>query len=132
MTAESRKIDYHRLKILVVDDEITFRELMKEVLDELNVHSLFAEDGKEGIEVFKREKPEVIFTDFLMPGMNGLKMSETIQRIDPDTPIIILTASLYDELEINTYDVNIVTIIKKPFDLHEIPDAIDKALGKTK
>ena len=65
-------------KILVVDDEIDFLEMIKLRLEANNYDVVTAMDGNEALEKFKNEKPSAVLLDILMPGMDGI---ETVKRL---------------------------------------------------
>ena len=81
-------------KVLVIDDDENILRIMVEYLDVLGVKAITTNDPREGIEMAKEEKPDVILTDIMMPGMPGEEVAEVL-RTDPATshiPIIFMTA----------------------------------------
>ncbi len=83
--------------ICVIDDEVETTELAKIVLELEGYNVIIANDGKEGIELVKKELPDLIILDISMPGVNGLEVAQQI-RNDPETkdiPILMLTARVY-------------------------------------
>ena len=85
-------------KILIVDDELAMRTLLKEILEEFEdkgVELLTANNGEEAIESIKAEKPELVILDVLMPGMNGFEVCNTVKNElgMKDVYVMILTTS---------------------------------------
>ena len=80
------------LSILYVEDEDEVRDQLKTYLKRRCRKVYTAANGKKGLESYKKNKPDIVVTDILMPIMDGLKMSEKIQAINPRVPIIIITA----------------------------------------
>lgn len=78
-------------KILVIDDEESIRNMMKMVLEADGYVVFTAEDGPHGLEVFKKQSPEIVLLDVRMPGMDGVQVLERIRAIDPDSEVIIVT-----------------------------------------
>ena len=115
-------------KILVIDDNEVAREVTKEIIQTiLNYNVITASSGKEGLKLFKKENPELVISDFMMPGWNGHETAKEIEKISPLTPVIIATGYM-DTLE-NCPD-NIISIMSKPFTVEDLRDAIEKAIGK--
>lgn len=85
-------------KILVVDDDGVIRLSLCEILRNNGFLSLDASTGKEAIELFKKEAPEAVLLDLKLPGMDGIEVLQEFKKIDPDIPIIIITA--YNDIEI--------------------------------
>ncbi|MDK2791460.1 MAG: two-component system, OmpR family, response regulator Irr [Deferribacteres bacterium] len=82
-------------KVLIIDDDYSVREFYKTFLVENGYEVLTAEDGNEGYEVFKNNKPDLILLDISMPQKNGLDVLREIREVDEDIPVFLLTA--YEE-----------------------------------
>jgi len=92
---QAKKADILYLKslsILYVEDEDEIRDQLKAYLKRRCHKVNVAANGKKGLEAYKKYKPDIVVTDILMPIMDGLKMAERIQAINPHVPIIIITA----------------------------------------
>ena len=74
---------YHLPTILVIDDDPIVRQTIKALLTGDDVHLVFAEDGKSGIEIAQKLQPDAILLDVMMPGMNGYEVCQ-ILRQDPN------------------------------------------------
>ena len=80
-------------QIMIVDDSPTDTHLLKKILEKNGYNTLTAADAGEGIQVAKREKPDLILMDVVMPGLNGFQATRELSS-DPDTstiPVIIVT-----------------------------------------
>lgn len=86
---------YHRAKILVCDDDINVRLLTRQCLEAENMVVIEAADGPEAIDVFVRERPDLVFLDVEMPGMTGLEVCQRIRQMPQgeSIPIMIVTGS---------------------------------------
>ena len=78
-------------KILVVEDDKITRRLIKEILSRGGYEVIEGEDGSQALELFKKEKPDLVITDYQMPVMNGLRLLSEIRNITTGTPVIMLT-----------------------------------------
>lgn len=106
------------MKILMVEDSqfvqnVTSRLIRQHFPD---VHILTAGDGETGYMMFHSEKPDIVFTDLLMPKLTGQEMIKLVKRDDPHARIIVLSADVQkitkDELE----TLGILAFINKPLD----------------
>ncbi len=79
-------------KILLVDDEIDFLDMMKVRLKANNFDVITGSTGEEALEKFAKEKPSAIILDILMPGLNGLEVLEKIRQENRNIPVFIITA----------------------------------------
>ncbi|MGR3318418.1 MAG: response regulator [Candidatus Anammoxibacter sp.] len=121
-------------KVLIIDDEAHIRLLLKRSLrriEDSGVKILLAEDGKEGVEMAKKERPDLVFLDICLPKLNGFEVFETIRhdlRLQ-NTYIIFLTAKGQEfEKEIGAR-VGADGYITKPFDTDAIAAIAGKSLG---
>ncbi|MDD4429663.1 MAG: response regulator, partial [Paludibacter sp.] len=78
-------------KILVIDDDKLVRKVFKLTLSKEGYDVLEAEDGRQGLQLIKTENPDLVLTDFLMPGINGLEVIAEITRLKLNIPVIMLT-----------------------------------------
>ncbi|MCP3873598.1 MAG: response regulator [Desulfobacteraceae bacterium] len=112
-------------KILIIDDEAHIRALLEHALEDLEdegVELLFAKDGDEGLKTIKKEKPELVFLDIMMPKMNGYDVCREIKK-DPGlntSYIIMLTAKGQTSDKIRGGEVQADEYITKPFNPDEI------------
>ncbi len=120
-------------KILIVDDELVMRTLLKEVLEEFEdkgVELLTAENGEEAIESIKAEKPELVILDVIMPGMNGFEVCNTIKNKFEmkDVYVMMLTTGGQEYHKQKGKDVGVDIFIIKPFDPDEFIKEVSKVL----
>lgn len=86
------------IKILIADDDITNRLVLQGILNYQGYQVLHAENGQEAVELFKREHPDLVFIDVMMPVMDGYQAAERIKKHCGDrfVPVIFLTAVTED------------------------------------
>lgn len=124
-----------RKKIVIVDDDKASLKLLKIYLKKHNFHVFCAQDGAQGYDLVKKEKPGILITDMLIPKIHGLDLSRKVKD-DPELEEVrvILMSGLYgkptfrDEIEGSNAD----DFIKKPIDLKCLMSLIDKLLGLKK
>ena len=122
--------DYTNYKALVVDDDEFQRVLVTKALEFLNITCVTACDAFEGFEKYLQEKPDILVTDFQMPKKTGLELAEEIQKIDPDFQVILVTGSVFQHSDLDQYGAKIFRLIKKPFRLDELRDAVSEVLSQ--
>ena len=93
MISEDRA--HYRAKILVCDDDFNVRLLTRQCLEAENMVVVEAADGTEALDVFARERPDLVFLDVEMPGMTGLEVCKRIRQMPQgeSIPIMIVTGS---------------------------------------
>ena len=77
--------------VLVIDDEQSIRELMRMSLEMDGYSVILAENGWQGLEIFRSEKPDVVLLDVRMPEMDGLEVLAKIKEEAPDAEVIIIS-----------------------------------------
>ena len=86
-----------RKKILVVDDELEFLNMIKLRLEANDYEVMTASDGKEALDKVKKHKPDAVLLDILLPGMNGLEVLKKIRHDNKNLPVFIITAFSSEE-----------------------------------
>jgi DNA-binding response OmpR family regulator len=113
-------------KVLVIDDEPGIIEIVEANLEGDGFEVISASNGKEGLEKIKREAPELVVLDVMMPEMDGWEVLRNLER-DPGTaglPVIMLTAKAADEDYIYGLEEGAVEYITKPFLPQELVNRI--------
>lgn len=117
-------------KILVIDDERSIRNSMKEILGFEGHEVALAENGLEGLTVVKQEKPEVVFCDIKMPKMEGIEVLERIKDFHPEIPVIMISGHGTIDTAIEAIKKGAYDFIEKPLDLNRILITIKNATDK--
>lgn len=115
------------IKTLIIDDERLAREELKSLLkhyDEIDIIGE-AKNGEEGIQKIKELKPELIFLDISMPGMDGFEMLKQLEEIPK---VIFVTA--YDDHALKAFEVKALDYVLKPVDPNRLQEAIQKVSQK--
>ena len=96
-------------------------------LDAYGYKAYTAENGATGLEIFKQEKPTIVFTDIKMPGMNGLAVLQEIKDIDPRTAVIVITGHGDAALAEQALKLDAVDFLNKPIKKEALDAALKKA-----
>jgi len=116
--------------ILVVDDEITSITIMRKVLEDAGHRVTTVSEGGKAIEIIKEYKFDILLTDFNMPGMNGIELTEQAIKIEPDFIVILITAfatirSAVDAIKYGAFD-----YLTKPVNKEELLLAISRGMER--
>jgi OmpR family response regulator RpaB len=123
-------LESHKEKILVVDDEVSIRRILETRLTMIGYSVLTASNGEEALFMFKKESPNLIILDIMMPKLDGYGVCEEIRRTS-DVPIIILTA-LGDIMDrITGLELGADDYIVKPFSPKELEARIKAILRRS-
>jgi DNA-binding response OmpR family regulator len=116
-------------RVLVVDDDPDIRGLVRELLDRRGFAVTEARDGQEALRVFFAERPDLVFLDVTMPGLDGWKTLERIRELS-DVPVVMLTAKT-DELEkARGLRAGADDYVTKPFGRQELLARVDALLRR--
>lgn len=117
--------------ILVVDDELGYRDLLHTELAVHGYNVLSAADGVEALEILKKEKVDLVITDIRMPRMDGIDTLFAIRQSFPRLPVILMTGYAVGDKAERTVELRIATCLKKPFDTGELADIVKAHLGRS-
>lgn len=81
------------MKILSIDDEYMIRRTIVAYLEDSGFTMFEAENGRQGLEVFRKEKPDLVLTDLQMPEMGGLEVLKNITKESPETPVVVISGA---------------------------------------
>ena len=115
-------------KILVIDDEQGIRDLLHQLLRRKGHDVVLAESGQNGLEFFRRYRPDVIVLDLKMPGMDGLTVLQQVRSLNPQQPVIILTGAATPETEQQVRALGVTEFVEKEFSLHLLGDSLKRLL----
>jgi two-component system, chemotaxis family, chemotaxis protein CheY len=117
----------HKLTILIVDDSMSARMIMKQAFPEsIKKHAIFIEavDGLKGVEAFKEHSPDIVFMDLTMPNMNGKEALAEIKKLSPKTIVVMVTADRQRETKNELLEAGAAKVMHKPVDMDELRDAM--------
>ncbi len=116
-------------RILIIEDEEEIAELLAEILKEGGHSAEFATDPRNGLDRFRKETFDVVFTDLSMPEMPGWLVAEEIRRLNPSVPVIMLTGwgAQLDPEQVKASPVDCV--LSKPINRADILNSVEKAFA---
>jgi DNA-binding response OmpR family regulator len=119
-------------RVLVVDDEAPIRLLCRVNLEAEGMEVLEAPDGPSGLEAARRERPDVVLLDVMMPGLDGWRVAEELLE-DPETgaiPIVFLTARAELRDRARGLDLGGLDYVTKPFNPIELAPLIREVISR--
>jgi two-component system, response regulator, stage 0 sporulation protein F len=116
-------------KVLIVDDQYGIRVLLYEVFGKEGYQTFQAANGKQALEIVKKESLDLVILDMKIPGMDGLEILKEIKKIDTEIKVIMMTA--YGELDMikEATELGAITHFTKPFDIDELRLAVKSQLA---
>ena len=117
--------------VMILDDEPIVCERLRSTLEKVNLDIETFTDPNEAIKRFADKKFQILITDLKMKEMDGIEVLKLVQKVSPETRVIIITGfatveKAREALKIGAYD-----FIAKPFKLSQLRDLVIKALGLT-
>ncbi|MCP4178198.1 MAG: sigma-54-dependent Fis family transcriptional regulator [bacterium] len=117
-------------KILIIDDELSFREVYSEKLRKNGAIETFtAESGEEALVVINKIKPDMVICDVRMSGIDGITLLKKIRRMQIQVPFLIITAYGNIKDAVKSVKLGAVDYLEKPVDLNELKDTVYKILN---
>ena len=118
------------MKLLVIDDEESTRELLKISLESDGYEVLLAEDGPSGLEIFDKENPPIVLTDIKMPGMDGIEVLRRVKEHNEEAEVIVITGHGEMNLAIQALQLKASDFINKPISDQALSVALRRAKEK--
>ena len=114
--------------ILVIDDEAHIRRVIELKLKNRGYHVITAIDGKEGLEIIREQKPDVVITDIMMPKLDGRSLSEQTDSLKAEWPFltIIITCRISPDEHTWIRKMKDTMLIEKPFSPSKLIGHIDR------
>ena len=126
MTKEIQLNKLENITILYVEDDDEIRSIFVSILENFCDQLYVAEDGVEGLALYKEQSIDIIISDINMPRMNGLEMYQQIQEIDPDAKIIITSAYSDSEFLIQAISLGVTEYVLKPINFKLLFEKVNK------
>ncbi len=117
-------------KILIVDDEPFICEILSRLMKKEGFVPVTAHDGDSAMEKLRLEVPNVLLLDFRMPGMNGMEVMKKAKRLDPDLPVVMITAYADIQGAVEAMREGAHDYLAKPFEHHEVIRIVRRAVSE--
>lgn len=108
------------MKVLIVEDDAHIRRGLEKILRGEGYDVLGAPDGAQGLALFRRESPDFVCLDIMMPGVNGYDLCKTIRRESASTPVIFISAKSEEVDKVLGLELGADDFIVKPFGVREV------------
>ena len=118
------------LKALVIDDEQPTLFMFNLFLDAFGYKVITAENAADGIELFKKERPSIVFTDIKMPGTDGLDTLKMLKSMDPTVQVIVMTGHGDQDLMKQAMALDATAFLHKPIERAALEDVLKKAVDR--
>lgn len=117
-------------RILIVDDEADMVETCRRILSAAGYECLGTSDAQEALRLLASERPALLFTDLRMPEMDGMEMLRRAHEIDPQMPVVMLTAYATLESAVAAVKGGAFDYLSKPFSMDQLRVTAERALGR--
>jgi DNA-binding NtrC family response regulator len=118
-------------KILVIDDERSIRNTLKDILEFEKYTVDLAEDGQKALEMLQSGDYDVILCDIKMPGMDGIEVLQKIEELKPETPVVMISGHGTIETAVESIKKGAYDYIEKPLDLNRLLITLRNAMDKS-
>lgn len=118
-------------RILVIDDERSIRNTLKDILEFEKYTVELAEDGFKALEMLQTKDFDVILCDIKMPGMDGIEVLQKVEEIKPDTPVVMISGHGNIDTAVESIKKGAYDFIEKPLDLNRLLITLRNAMDKS-
>lgn len=108
------------MKVLIAEDDRNIRLGLEEILREEGYETVLAEDGRQALDLYRREAPDFLCLDIMMPAVNGYDVCREIRRIDTGVPIVFISAKSEEIDRVLGLELGADDYILKPFGVREV------------
>ncbi len=118
--------------IMIVDDDALICEMLGYIIEGEGLAPLVAHTGEAALKKVPQEKPDLMLVDFKMPGMNGMEVMNKAKALDPDLPVVMITAYADIEGAVEAIRAGFYDYLAKPFDNQDVVRVIHRALSEVR
>jgi DNA-binding response OmpR family regulator len=117
-------------RVLVVEDDPTLRLALTKSLRSAGFQVDVAKTGRDGLDLFLADRPDIVLLDVMLPEKNGFEVCEEIRATDDDIPVILITAKGEEEDKVRGLRLGADDYVTKPFGVNELLARVDAALRR--
>lgn len=115
-------------KILIIEDEQDIALMMDTLMQECGYHTVIVHDGLSGLHLALQERPDLILLDMRLPQMSGMQLLYKLHEHQINVPVVVVTAWGSEELAVQALRMGVKDYIRKPFNLNELLEVVERAL----
>ncbi|HUU80509.1 MAG TPA: sigma-54 dependent transcriptional regulator [Acidobacteriota bacterium] len=123
-------MEENNAQILIVDDEEYICEILSRLMEKGGFRALVAHDGETALKMIRSEMPEVLLSDIKMPGIDGMEVLKRAKELDPDLPVIMITAHADIHGAVEALRSGAHDYLAKPFEHHEVVRIVHRAMAE--
>jgi CheY-like chemotaxis protein len=117
--------------ILIVDDALLSRNMVKKVLKSQGHSTIEAKDGEEGLDKIKENQPDFVCLDMLLPKLNGIEVLQKLKEENLSIPLVVITADTQETTKQKCLELGAITVLNKPVKADQLNEIIENALNLT-
>lgn len=114
--------------VLIVDDEPSVRQTLSEWMRNQNFHVLEAEGGRQAMEMIRRRDPDLVISDVVMPGMDGIQLLRQTRAVKMEVPFLMISGYPSHATAVDIMKLGASDYLPKPFSLEELTRRVDHIL----
>ena len=121
-----------KIRMLLVEDEQTLADIIADTLGEKEFDVTVAYNGIEGLRRFDEQRPDVVVTDIMMPGLDGFSFVDELRRRSADVPVLFLSARSAAEDVVRGFETGGNDYLRKPFAMSELVVRVKALVGRNR
>ena len=114
--------------VLIVDDEPSVRQTLSEWMRKKNFHVFEAEGGRQAMEMIQRDDPDIVISDVLMPGMDGIQLLKEAKAVKADIPFLMISGYPSRSTAVDIMKYGASDYLPKPFTPEELVNRVSRTL----
>ncbi|PZA00785.1 nitrogen regulation protein NR(I) [Gammaproteobacteria bacterium 2W06] len=115
------------INVWIIDDDRSIRWVLKKALERDGMQAVDFETGEAALAALESDPPDVLITDIRMPRLDGLALMKRVHDVDPELPVIVMTAHSDLDAAVSAYEGGAFEYLPKPFDVEEAIDLVRRA-----
>lgn len=119
-------------KVLIIEDDVDGSRSVEEAVREAGFDTVTAADGRSGVEAFRSDNFDTVLSDLVLPDIDGIEALKSILNINPNVPVLIMTAYGTVSSSVNALKAGAYDYILKPLDLDELQTKVARAIETSK
>jgi len=111
-------------KVLIIDDEHSFRDLYTQTLSDLNISIITASSGEEALSIIEKQDLNLVISDIKMGDMDGITLLNRVKKVNPELPFLLVTAYANIKDAVSSLKLGAIDYLEKPIDLNELKESV--------